>query len=236
MMHSLYMARGRIASYPKIYLAGSGRLRQATNGKFNYISCYQHQWQSTAPDSGIYRQYARAEKGKSNENTPNPRNKKNLQKAFRAGNRFQGRASSTSSWDNIHHDVSPYIRRCDSNPGGDPIYSRALQDSGFHIQFLGTGSGISDRMSSCTLVRLGEEGFLFDVGEGAQRHVKQSTAKVKKISRIFITHMHGDHVLGLPGLLLSSNLSNLFSEDSVLHVYGPPGVCVCFFMCIHILA
>ena len=66
--------------------------------------------------------------------------------------------------------------------------------------------------------------MIFDAGEGCQTTIKSSIVKLKKISRIFITHMHGDHVMGLPGLLLSTNIANVDEEDDiVVQVYGPPG-------------
>jgi len=140
----------------------------------------------------------------------------------------------TRTWASIHPDVIPYLRRCDgywNEETGEELAENSVeryhrQDSMFHVYFLGTGAGTGDtRLSSCTLLRIGAEGMMFDAGEGAQRHVKQSIIKMKKISRIFITHMHGDHVLGLPGLLLSTNIANVFDEeDSTLKVYGPPGL------------
>ena len=127
----------------------------------------------------------------------------------------------------VDPEILPHVKRCDRHDE-DPFYQN---DSTFHLYFLGTGSGTCGyRHPSCTLLRLGSEGLLFDAGEGAQRHVKQSNIRMKKISRIFITHMHGDHVMGLPGLLLSTNLAQLDEEDSTLRVYGPPGVFACVFV------
>ena len=132
-------------------------------------------------------------------------------------------------WSSIDPGILPYLRRCDTTSDIDEVdeLDRLSQDifTGFHILFLGTGSGASyNRMPSCTVLRLSHEVFIFDAGEGAQITLKDSRAKLKRVTRIFITHMHGDHILGLPGLLLSSSVANLFEPDSTLKVYGPPGL------------
>lgn len=126
------------------------------------------------------------------------------------------------SWSGIDPEIVPHIKCARPVEGGLPP---AVKDTGFHVLFLGTGaSTAAGRLSSCTMVRVGQESFLFDTGEACQRHIHHSTAKMKRISRIFITHLHADHTLGLPGLLLGSNLANLFDEGKVLKVYGPPGL------------
>lgn len=64
------------------------------------------------------------------------------------------------------------------------------------------------------------EGVLIDCGEGIQRQFKHTDIKPTKITKIFITHWHGDHVLGLPGLLQTLNKSDY---DKKLEIYGPIG-------------
>ncbi|PIO08985.1 ribonuclease [Candidatus Woesearchaeota archaeon CG08_land_8_20_14_0_20_43_7] len=64
------------------------------------------------------------------------------------------------------------------------------------------------------------EGILFDCGEGIQRQFKIAGIAPTKIRRICITHWHGDHVLGLPGLLLTLGACGY---TGVLHLYGPSG-------------
>ena len=130
-----------------------------------------------------------------------------------------------SCWKDVHPDILPHLKRCDSSTDEPPGKSYLRKDSGFHLFFFGTGSGTCKRRhSSCTLLRMGAEGMVFDAGEGCQSTIKTSIVKFKKISRIFITHMHGDHVMGLPGLLLSANIANVDEEDdAVVQVYGPPG-------------
>ncbi|MBW3004595.1 ribonuclease Z, partial [Candidatus Woesearchaeota archaeon] len=64
------------------------------------------------------------------------------------------------------------------------------------------------------------EGLLFDCGEGMQRQLKQAGISFSKITRIFLSHWHGDHMLGLPGLLQSMAMHEYTKE---LKIYGPPG-------------
>ena len=63
--------------------------------------------------------------------------------------------------------------------------------------------------------------FLFDCGEGTQKQLLFTTVSPMKISKIFITHYHGDHILGLPGLLQSMSLNG---RENELTIYGPRGL------------
>ena len=63
--------------------------------------------------------------------------------------------------------------------------------------------------------------MLFDCGEGTQRQILYTKVSPMKISKIFITHFHGDHILGLPGLLQSMGLQG---RESKLTIYGPKGL------------
>lgn len=63
--------------------------------------------------------------------------------------------------------------------------------------------------------------WLFDCGEGTQHQLQRSELKTSQISRIFITHMHGDHIYGLMGLLASCGLAG---NTERLDIYGPTGL------------
>ncbi len=65
------------------------------------------------------------------------------------------------------------------------------------------------------------EVWLFDCGEGTQHQFLRSELKVSQISRIFITHLHGDHIFGLMGLLASCGLAG---SPTRIDIYGPPGL------------
>ena len=60
--------------------------------------------------------------------------------------------------------------------------------------------------------------FLIDCGEGTQVQLRKSKIKFSRISHVFISHLHGDHFFGLPGLISTFRLVGI---DLVLHVYGP---------------
>jgi ribonuclease Z len=65
------------------------------------------------------------------------------------------------------------------------------------------------------------EVWLFDCGEGTQHQLQRTPIKISQISRIFITHLHGDHLFGLMGLLATCGLAGQGQE---IHLYGPEGL------------
>ncbi|HLR66390.1 ribonuclease Z [Virgibacillus alimentarius] len=92
--------------------------------------------------------------------------------------------------------------------------------------FLGTGAGVPSKernVSAVALTLLQELNsiWLFDCGEATQHQILHTTIKPRKINKIFITHMHGDHIFGLPGLLSSRSFQG---GNDLLTVYGPPGI------------
>lgn len=94
------------------------------------------------------------------------------------------------------------------------------------LQFLGTGAGVPARhrnVSSIALKLLDEINavWLFDCGEGTQLQILKSSIRPRKIEKIFITHLHGDHIFGLPGLLSSRSFQG---GDEQLDLYGPLGI------------
>jgi ribonuclease Z len=103
--------------------------------------------------------------------------------------------------------------------------AKGRQNKAVQITFLGTSSGVPTRSRNVSSValRLPQRAqlWLFDCGEGTQHQILRSELKVSQLSRIFITHMHGDHIFGLMGLLASCGLAG--SVDRV-DIYGPPGL------------
>lgn len=78
------------------------------------------------------------------------------------------------------------------------------------------------RHLTSVLLRRDGDLFLFDCGEGTQVSLKRLNLRWKKISAIFLSHMHADHVTGLPGLLM---LSSQVERDEPLYIYGPAPIC-----------
>ena len=94
------------------------------------------------------------------------------------------------------------------------------------LTFLGTGSGVPAKhrnVSSLALHLDDKEGsvWLFDCGEATQHQILHTSLKPRKITKIFITHLHGDHIFGLPGLLSSRSFQG---GEAPLTVYGPKGI------------
>ncbi len=97
-----------------------------------------------------------------------------------------------------------------------------------YIQFLGTGAGQPSKarnVSSLALKLLDEinEVWLFDCGEGTQNRILETAIRPRKISKIFITHLHGDHIFGLPGFLSSRSFQGN-EEQTDIDIYGPIGI------------
>lgn len=90
------------------------------------------------------------------------------------------------------------------------------------ILFLGTNASVPSRSRNppCVAVRCGSDIVLFDCGEGSQKQLMISPFSFMKVVGIFITHMHGDHILGLPGLLQTMGLSG---RKDPLVLCGPEG-------------
>ncbi|MFB6142785.1 MAG: ribonuclease Z [Halorientalis sp.] len=90
-----------------------------------------------------------------------------------------------------------------------------------HVTFLGTSGAVptTARNPSALLVRREGERFLFDVGEGTQRQMMRFSTGFA-VSHVFLTHLHGDHVLGLPGLLQTWDFND---REDPLSVHTPAG-------------
>jgi len=88
------------------------------------------------------------------------------------------------------------------------------------ITFLGTSNAIptSQRSHPAMLLEYGAEKILIDCGEGTQRQFKLAGLNPCKLTRVLLTHLHGDHVLGLPGLMETLGMSEY---ARTLLIYGP---------------
>ena len=91
------------------------------------------------------------------------------------------------------------------------------------ILFLGTSGSwpTPKRNVSAVAVKRGPEVLLFDCGEGTQRQFMLSPMSYMQVSRIFVTHFHGDHFLGIPGLVQSMTMND---RRAALEMYGPRGM------------
>ncbi|TSO26244.1 ribonuclease Z [Lactobacillus sp. LL6] len=94
------------------------------------------------------------------------------------------------------------------------------------LQFLGTGAGQPSKqrnVSSLALKLLDElnEIWLFDVGEATQHQILRTNIRLRKVTKIFISHNHGDHIFGLPGLLATRSFQG---DVGPITIYGPPGL------------
>ena len=91
------------------------------------------------------------------------------------------------------------------------------------LEFLGTSSAVPSKQRNHTSISLKAFGevMLFDCGEGTQRQLTNAHISPMKINKIFITHFHGDHILGLPGLIQSMGFRG---RENPLDIYGPKGL------------
>ncbi len=91
------------------------------------------------------------------------------------------------------------------------------------VQFLGTSGSVPTEKRGMPALYLEYEGsrMLFDCGEGTQRQMRIAGIPFMKLDRIFISHFHADHCLGLGGLIQTMDL---FKRTAKLEIYGPKGV------------
>jgi len=93
--------------------------------------------------------------------------------------------------------------------------------------FLGTSAGVPTRSRNVTAILLDLQQptrsglWLFDCGEGTQHQLLRTAYHPGKLDKIFITHLHGDHLFGLPGLLCSRSMAG---NPNPLTIYGPAGI------------
>jgi len=90
------------------------------------------------------------------------------------------------------------------------------------VVFLGTSDAVpsAERNHTSILLNYKNENILVDCGEGTQRQFRKAELNPCKLTRILITHWHGDHILGIPGLLQTLSFSGY---EKTLFIYGPKG-------------
>ncbi|KAF7332015.1 hypothetical protein MKEN_00081800 [Mycena kentingensis (nom. inval.)] len=116
--------------------------------------------------------------------------------------------------------------------------TQANQTHPFNLTFLGTASAVpsSTRGHSSLTLRIGADVWMFDCGEGTQRQFPKSDVKLSRITKIFLTHLHGDHVFGvvplMAGLLNGTGgmegdgdprEAKVDVDNPSLEIYGPLG-------------
>ena len=92
-----------------------------------------------------------------------------------------------------------------------------------HVTFLGTAGSVPTikRSLPAVLIQRGNEQLMFDCGEGVQRQMIKAKVGFHKKMKLFISHMHGDHMLGLPGLLQTMALMD---RQRTVEIYGLEGI------------
>ncbi|TVY10136.1 ribonuclease Z [Paenibacillus cremeus] len=94
------------------------------------------------------------------------------------------------------------------------------------LYFLGTGAGMPSKERNVTSVMLNllaerNVYWMVDCGEGTQHQVLRAPVKIGKLEKLFVSHLHGDHIYGLPGLLTSRSYQG---GDTPFTIYGPKGI------------
>lgn len=94
------------------------------------------------------------------------------------------------------------------------------------VTLLGTGTPqpSMERFGAATLVEAGDNYFLFDCGRGATQRLWQQKVPMGKVNHLFLTHLHSDHVVGIPDLLLMGLMPGIFgNRKKAFEVWGPAG-------------
>jgi len=95
---------------------------------------------------------------------------------------------------------------------------------GLRLTFLGTAGSVPTQQRNLPAIALSYEGqvILFDCGESIQRQMICGKIGFSRSMQIFITHLHGDHIFGVPGLLQTMSL---LGRREKLEIFGPAGIC-----------
>lgn len=98
-----------------------------------------------------------------------------------------------------------------------------LMAQGIDVTLLGTGTPapVLNRFGPATLVRAGDQTILIDAGRGVLQRLSQLKVPYSEIDALFLTHLHSDHIVGIPDLWLTGWLMS--GRQRPLQVFGPPG-------------
>ena len=147
--------------------------------------------------------------------------------------------SSTNTYINFTPSTYIFTRNKTTKSDNNTKDSRSrLPNQTVQLDFLGTSAMVPSktRKTSSILLRMGGRNWVFDTGELTQVGLQKMRVKPNKIEKIFITHMHGDHILGLPGVLFYIKLSREFivkagrrstqeyQNIKPIEIYGPKGL------------
>ncbi|MFV0546228.1 MAG: ribonuclease Z [Bacteroides sp.] len=93
----------------------------------------------------------------------------------------------------------------------------------FELHILGCGSALptTRHFATSQVINLRDKLFMIDCGEGAQMQLRRSKLKFSRLNHIFISHLHGDHCFGLPGLI---STFGMLGRTADLHIYSPEGL------------
>ena len=98
-----------------------------------------------------------------------------------------------------------------------------MEPNTFRVTLLGTGipDPKPDRYGSSTLVEAGGDKFVFDCGRGALQRISETGVPIKEANKLFLTHLHSDHTVGIPDLWLTPWIFGRW--ETPFRVWGPPG-------------
>jgi ribonuclease Z len=107
--------------------------------------------------------------------------------------------------------------------GGSDQGTNEINSPDMQVILLGTGSPqpIMERFGPSILVRAGTENLLFDAGRGCLQRLRQLNLSYDQLDAVFLTHLHSDHIVGLPDLWLTGWLVS--GRDIPMNIYGPAG-------------
>lgn len=105
---------------------------------------------------------------------------------------------------------------------GNAVNAQQVNDDAFEIIFCGTGSPQfqPDRGQPCTAIVAGGKLFVFDTGQGAAQRLQSTAAPFHRLTAVFLTHLHSDHMSGLGDVLHNSWL---YGRQQQVDIIGPPG-------------